>query len=314
MRDLTPERLTRLLAMITYFSDGRQVPFAQAAAHFGISEKQLLDDVNTLWVSGAPGYTHAELLDFEASAFDEGLISLRESQQMDRPLRLSASEAVTLLVALNSLIARLGENEELRSARKKLQAAAGEAAEAAEAIHIARTPEATQSVRETVERALAQGTQLWLHYVSGTDEESTRTVDPGELNAIGDHWVLTAWCHRARGERQFRLDRILEIRPRDTPVSNRATTSRFAPMDTSQFAHRVELRLLPRARWVVEQIPVESVTEDEDSFTAVIAADDPAWLDQLCLRLGDSLLSIHPPSAAERVRRLATDALAAYEG
>lgn len=54
MRELTPERLTRLLAMITYFADGRQVPFAQAAKHFGISEKQLLDDVNTLWVAGAP--------------------------------------------------------------------------------------------------------------------------------------------------------------------------------------------------------------------------------------------------------------------
>jgi len=314
MRELTPERLTRLLAMITYFADGRQVPFAQAAKHFGISEKQLLDDVNTLWVAGAPGYTHAELLDFEASAFDEGLISLRESQQMDRPLRLSASEAVTLLVALNSLIARLGESEVLRSTREKLQAAAGEAAQAAEAIHISRTPQATQNVRETVEQALAQGRQLWLHYVSGTDEESTRTVDPGELNAIGDHWVLTAWCHNARGERHFRLDRILEIRPLETPVSERAATSRFAPMDTSQFAHHVELRLAPRARWVVEQIPVESVTEHADSFTAVIAADDPAWLDQLCLRLGDSIHSIRPRSAAQRVANLAADALSAYEG
>src|SRR5699024_2925241 len=70
----------------------------------------------------------------------------------------------------------------------------------------------------------------------------------------------------------------------------------------------------PRARWVVEQIPVESVTEHEDSFTAVIAADDPAWLDQLCLRLGDSILNIHPPSAAARVARRAADALSSYVG
>src|SRR5699024_2826460 len=109
MRDLTPERLTRLLAMITYFADGRAVPFEEAAQHFGITEKQLLDDINTLWVSGAPGYSHAELIDFEASAIDEGMIRLREAQEMDRPLRLSPGEAVTLLVALNSLIARMGE-------------------------------------------------------------------------------------------------------------------------------------------------------------------------------------------------------------
>src|SRR5690625_6838755 len=122
--------------------------------------------------------------------------------------------------------------------------------------------------------------QLWLHYVTGTDEVSTRTVDPGELNAIGDHFVLTAWCHIARGERHFRLDRILEIRPLDTPVSERAATSRFAPMETTQFAHHVELRLAPRARWVGEQIPVQSETEHEDHFTALIHADGPASLRQ----------------------------------
>src|SRR5699024_12150928 len=135
LRELTADQLTRLLAMITDAADGRRAPFAQAEEHYGISEKQLLDDVNTLWAAGAPGYTHAELLDFEASAFDEGLISLRESQQMDRPLRLAASEAVTLLVALNSLIARLGESGVLRSTRETLQAAAGEAAHAAAACY-----------------------------------------------------------------------------------------------------------------------------------------------------------------------------------
>lgn len=314
MKELTPERLTRLLAMITYFGDGRRVSFATASEHFGITEKQLLDDINTLWVSGAPGYTHAELLDFEASAFDEGMIKLREAQNMDRPLRLSTAEAVSLLVAINSLIARLGENALLSSTRDKLRTAAGEAAAAADAVHIARTPEATLQVRRTIEEAIERGTQLRIRYVNATGRESTRVIDPGSVNAIGDHWMVYAWCHSVHGERQFRLDRILELEPLNTPVTTDTTRLGITPMDTSAFTHRVELRLLPRARWVVEQIPVESVTEGEDSFTVVIAASDPEWIDQLCLRLGDSVLGISPQPVAERVRQRARDALADYAG
>lgn len=312
MKDLTPERLTRLLAMITYFSDGRRVPFTEAARHFGISENQLLDDINTLWVSGAPGYSHAELLDFEASAFEDGLISLRESQEMDRPLRLSASEAVTLLVAVNSLIARLGTSELLQSTKEKLHAAAGEAAAGAEAIHVARTSRATQAVREQVQHAIDARRQLRIRYVSGTDEESTRAIDPLQLTAVGDHWVLGAWCHLAQGERQFRLDRILDLTLLDTAVAD-DHAGVFGPMDTSEFLHRATLRLLPKARWVAEQIPIESLTEHTDSFSVVVAAAEPSWLDQLCLRLGDEVVEIHPEDLAARVRSAARDALTAYD-
>lgn len=312
MRDLTPERLTRLLAMITYFADGRAVPFEEAAQHFGITEKQLLDDINTLWVSGAPGYSHAELIDFEASAIDEGMIRLREAQEMDRPLRLSPGEAVTLLVALNSLIARMGENEILLGAREKLRRAAGRASAAAEAVHISGTPEGTQQIRAAIERAIAGGRQLWMRYVSGSDAVTERTIDPVVLTSTAEHWVVGAWCHRARGERQFRLDRILDLEVLDEPVTGNAADLRIAPVDTSDFTERVELRLAPRARWVTEQIPVESITEHSDSFTVVIASSDTAWLDQLCLRLGDSILQISPPDAAGRVRRLAAAALSRY--
>ncbi len=313
MRDLTPERLTRLLAMITYFGDGRTVAFADAAEHFGITEKQLLDDINTLWVSGAPGYSHSELIDFEASAFDQGMVRLREAQKMDRPLRLSPGEAVALLVALNSLIARLGENETLLTTRQKLQHAAGEAATAAEAVHITRTPEDTQRIRQQVEAAIAEGKQLWIRYVSGMDQVSERTIDPVMLNSVGEHWVLGAWCHKAQGDRRFRLDRILDLDLRDEPVSQNATAVRLEPLDTTDFAHEVSLRLASQARWVTEQIPVESVTEHGDSFTVVIASSDPLWLSQLCLRLGDSIVDVSPPDVAGEVHRYANDALALYQ-
>lgn len=313
MKDLTPERLTRLLALITYLSDGRRVTVEEAADHFAISEAQLLADIDTLWVSGAPGYSHAELLDFEASGLDEGFIQLLEAQQMDRPLRLSAGEAVSLLVALNSLIARLGENPILLRARQKLQLAAGEAARAAEAIHISRTPGDVLEIREVLERAISQERQVWIRYVSGQDEVSERVIDPLILEATGEHWILGSWCHLAKGERNFRLDRILELEERTEQISTSAEELSRAQFDPSRFVHTATLHLRPQARWVLEQIPVEEVIEHEGSFSAVIAGSDPQWLTQLCLRLGDSLIAVDPPQIAQAVAAAARDALNLYE-
>lgn len=313
MRDLAPERLTRLLAMITYFSDGRRVPFAEAAEHFGISETQLLEDVSTLWVAGAPGYGHAELIDFEAFAFEEGYISLRESQQMDRPLRLSPAEAVTLLVAVDSLIARLGENQTLVSTRAKLQAAAGDAAAAAEAVHIERTPSGTLELREQIDAAIESQHRLQIRYVSGSDEVTTRKIDPGAMHASAEHWILVAWCHKAQARRQFRLDRILHLRVLEETFTTARDLPGWEPIETSTFAHQLTLTLRPAARWVLEQIPYESLTEGEGEFTVQIAGSNQRWLEQLCLRLGDSLISIDPPRVAQAVAGQARDALALYE-
>lgn len=312
MKDLTPERLTRLLALITYLADGRRVPFHEAAEHFGVTEEQLVADIDTLWVSGAPGYSHAELIDFEASAYDDGHLALREAQQMDRPLRLSPAEAITLLVALNSLIARLGQNEVLASTRAKLETAAGTAVAAANAVHISHTPQDKQALRLAIEDAIAGGTQLRLRYVSGLDVQTERTVDPVVLQATDEHWLLGAWCHLAGAPRQFRLDRIIELQALPTPISPESAGLTIAPLDTSQFDHHVTLTLASSARWVTEQIPVESVTDEGETFAVVIASPDPQWLDQLCLRLGDALISVHPAPAAARVRASALSALALY--
>jgi len=312
MRDLTPERLTRLLSMITYFSDGRAVPFSEAADHFGITEAQLLKDLNTLWVSGAPGYTHSDLIDFEASAFEDGMVQLREAQNMDRPLRLAPVEAVALLVALDSLIARLGPQPLLLSTQTKLREAAGKASRAADAVRIKRTPQATLSIRQDLHTAISEQRQVWLRYVSGTDKESERHIDPLSLFLSDEHWVVGAWCHQAQAHRRFRLDRILSYDVLDLATVHKPQPD-FPDFDPSGLTQRATLWLMPQAKWVVEQMPVDTVIENPQHIQVEISAGDSDWLVQLCLRLGESLLAIYPQEISDRVRQRAQAALNHYQ-
>lgn len=313
MRDLTPERLTRLLAMIAYFADGREVEASVAAKHFGISTEQLMRDIDTLWLSGAPGYGHAELIDFEATALDAGIIQLRDAQQMEEPLRLAPGEAVSLLVALNSLIARLGESEVLESTRSKLMIAAGEAAHAADAVLIERTPSDTHGLREQIQAAITSHHLLAMTYVSGRDQVTERVVEPELLLATGDHWVVHAWCHRAQARRQFRLDRVIKLETLPTTFTPRSKPDAFGDLDTSNFGHRITLRLSNSARWILDQIPVEAITEEGETFTIEVASAYTSWLERLCLRLGDALHEVTPANIAAAVSARAQSALSLYD-
>lgn len=125
------ERLLRLLGMIGYLDRHDGVPVDQLAEHFGVSSSQVMADVDTLWMSGTPGYYPHDLIDFDADSYDRGEIRLTESRGMTQPLRLGTREAVTLLAALSAMVADLGPTLEpehaavLRSALDKLAAATG---------------------------------------------------------------------------------------------------------------------------------------------------------------------------------------------
>ena len=63
-----------------------------------------------------------------------------------------------------------------------------------------------------VQEAMTRGSHLWIKYLSPTNAEITdRIVTPKDL--ITEHIpTLFAYCHSAQAERNFRIDRILDLR------------------------------------------------------------------------------------------------------
>ncbi len=49
------ERLQRLLALVPYVVSRKSVGLADTAAAFGVSERELVDDLNLLWGRRCPG-------------------------------------------------------------------------------------------------------------------------------------------------------------------------------------------------------------------------------------------------------------------
>src|SRR5690606_28358967 len=126
----------------------------------------------TLWVSGTPGYLPDDLIDFDATSIEQGVVRLTEARGMTRPLRLGTREAVSLIAALRALDEALGpalapeQRDVLASALGKLSAAAGDAAQA---VRLRLAGDAAAPVLSTIRSAMAARHRLRLRYVNAAD-------------------------------------------------------------------------------------------------------------------------------------------------
>ncbi len=99
-RAASADRLARLLNLVPYLLARPGIAVAEAAAGLGVTERQLREDLELLWVCGLPGYGPGDLIDM---AFDGDRVTITYDAGIDRPLRLTQDEALALVVALRML-------------------------------------------------------------------------------------------------------------------------------------------------------------------------------------------------------------------
>jgi proteasome accessory factor C len=315
------ERLRRLLALVPYVAARRVVGLAETAATFGLTERELIDDLNLAWcveLRAPEPYCPIDL------SYEDGEISISQAESIARPLRLAADEASALLVALRMLAeaASFGQPRDGDAVARliaKIEGAAGAAGAASSQVTIQIDHPNARGMAATLNGALAAGKRVHLrYYVPSRDEATERDVDPMRLLVVEGRTYLEGWCRRAEGVRLFRLDRVLSVDVLDVlaavpetaePVDVDAGLFTASPSDVL-----AELELGPAARWVAEYYPCESVTELPDGRLRIgLRTPDTTWVRRLALRLGEDARVVSPAGLAEEVRSAAAAALALYE-
>lgn len=316
MAERASDRLLRMLGMVAYLDRHEDVPVADLAAQFGVSPDQVLEDVDTLWVTGTPGYLPFDLIDFDATAYERGVVRLTEARGLTRPLRLGGREAVALVAALRAMEEALGpalDDERaavLRSALGKVTAAAGDAAAA---IDVQLSAATSPAIAAAIGEAVARRRRLRIRYVDARDVTSDRDVDPVRLVTQDDRSYLLAWCRRSGGERLFRLDRVVLADVLDEPAEEHALPPRADVFQPGPEGDLVTLHLASSGRWIAETAPAEAVRDLPDgSFEVDLRVVQPAWLRHLLLQAADVVLDVRPPEVAHEAARAARETLAAY--
>ena len=313
------DRLTRLFALVPYLQNNQGIPAKEVAAEFGVSVREILKDISTLWVTGI-GDLPGELIDFDYDALEEdGLIFIKDAEFLPRPLRLSRNEGIALTIGLRTLRETADEAEHgvIDSALGKLEAAVGDASHAPVEVHVEKIDPA---IMGTVRQALADAQRLDIDYTTQSrDERAHRLVDPLRMFTSEGRHYLEAWCLREQDVRIFRLDRILGASLTGEPADIREAEPRDLAADlfASPDAPHGVFALDRGAHWMIEYYHAADVVPSSDGsglVRAKIVGADWAWLVRIALRHAGLVRVIEPPQLAEDVAAAARAALNAYDG
>ncbi len=305
---LAGPEIQRILALVPWIVAHPGSPKTEIAQRFGLTVEQLDEDLALVLMIGVPPYSPGDYLDVEED--DAGHVTIHLADYFQRALRLTPAEGLALLAAGRALLAVPGSDPSgpLATALTKLE-------DALElpglVVHVG---EATQL--EAIRDAVAAHARVEIEYWSaGRDEITTRRIDPEVVFFATGEWYVGAYCHRARDQRMFRVDRIRSVAPTGETFEPGATEFETGDVYTPRSDDtRVTLELAPAAAWVAESYPTEAVTERPGgSLEIVLAVSEQAWLERLLLRLGPDARVMGPPEFASLAADAARRTLRRYE-
>jgi proteasome accessory factor C len=296
------EKAARLLDLVPYISTHQGVALSELAAEFGVSESELLSDLNTLWMCGLPGYTPLELIDLE---FESGYVSIRNAEILQKVRLLTKDELVILLVGLDLLIKSIDSKRgdllrAITQLQTKIKTIIGDIATIA--------PIVNSSYRAIVLNAISSRKNLQVSYHSLIrDELTNREITPIELMVDHGYEVLQAYCHQVGAYRTFRLDSIAEI-----AISG--IQQPLIEQPKADEALQMQISISKRIRSTLERFRItasQDASAKSGSYTAFSFSQD--WLIRSAMSTLAATEVLSPPASRVELARKCRKTLDLYE-
>jgi proteasome accessory factor C len=304
------DRLRRVLFLVPYAVRHPGIPVKDLARRCGVSEKELLEDLDFLLEVGCPPFAPDDFLDLYVEG-DRVYVALHQS--FSRPPRFTEAEAAALSAAARALGGE-GVDRAVRALRDSVPRDRRQSFDELSERIYAGSPPARGSVLGRLERAIAERRAVRLvYYTASRDAEGERIVRPYTLVTRLGHWYL--WGHdRSRGRAvAFRADRIKECSLTDERFDAPGEDELPSRLFSDRQLEPVRLRLGPAAlAWARERPGVRIAQEGPKGGLVDVAGVDEAWATRFALSFAGDAEVVAPPAArrhfAEAVRR----ALARY--
>lgn len=201
------QEVSRLLDLVPFLSTHSHISLKELAREFAITEKAMASELTALSMCGLPGYTPYELIEIY---FESGFVTINNHEALDIPRALTQLEVASLLIGLEIL--RESAVNERSSLLEKIDSLISEMKSLlGNVIEISQSP--VTSFQTLIESSIAHRHSLTLEYRSPLrDEVTLRNVDPLSIKSEGGHQYLVAFCHTASAIREFRLDRVINLK------------------------------------------------------------------------------------------------------
>jgi proteasome accessory factor C len=199
----------RLLDLVPFLSVNPYISLKELSLEFGVSEREMSNELIALSMCGLPRYTPYELIDV---SIESGYVSISNHETLDIPRALSTGELTAFLLGLNLI------KDSLLNSSQEKPSSASKVAQVDSLITrlkgLLDTPidvalDTSSHFLSEIERVIAKRGTLLIRYLSSADEAAKdREIHPLSLTREGQHTYISAFCKNSQAHRSFRLDRI----------------------------------------------------------------------------------------------------------
>ncbi len=305
MADLS---LTRKVALLTYLANNSPT-LRELAKHFKTTPTRMRDELVGLFTTEFDVGGHYETpVDVDIPEnFDEEVYLIDNSTGVFPALTLA--EVISLIAVIDDMYGSVDADSraQLTNLRDRI-ALATKKAGYGDALWPAPTVNLQEGVADELVRAIENRRLIAMDYVK-MDEELRVTAETVVVAPVsvttGSQPLLIAG--KSGDLRTYRLDRIASVDVLEqtyTRAVERDIRRQYQQRDNFK-GQRVRLIVEPRARWVVEAIPVDAVEERDGQLVIDLTASSISWLRTLLIRIGDALIAVEPDEVQADIVRAA---------
>ncbi len=290
-------QINRLFQIVYLLLDRKTITAKELAAHFEVSVRTILRDIDTLSSANIPVYT---------TQGKGGGISLLDGYVLNKTA-LSEEEQYQILIALQSLA--VTGNTDAKEALVKLGALFQKADTDWLEVDFSRWGQSTQDNRrfDLLKAATVKRYAIHFDYVSSNGEQSRRTVYPLKLVFKSKAWYLQGYCLTKQSYRTFKMNRMLHVELTDEHFpAGRYTPPPIEETDTSSLSFvALEFECSARAAYrIFDEFDEGCIRCNNDGSYHVFARlPEDGWLYGFLLSLGRDVKVLAPTHVTDNLKR-----------
>jgi proteasome accessory factor C len=301
MNESAVDRVTRVLDLVPFILENPGIEVSVLAAKFSVSEKQVLADLELIFMCGLPGYTPYELIDL---AFEDGVVTVIDPQVLDKPRVFTEIEAVVLNLGLSIIKNAINDPGQIKSIDDLQKKIGTKFTSISEISFTTSKPAFYDQVSEAITRNAA--VNLTYNSIS-RDEVSNRTLIPKRIYLAQGNFYFIAIDTKSNQERHYRMDLILNCE-----ISNSAHTniSSFADIEEP-----FEFKIQSTNKYLTERYSdlFTGVSQKGDVYLAQGRMNNPQWLKRLVISNAPDLQLLEPAFLKEEIGEQVRSTLGLYE-
>ena len=301
MSESAVDRAARALDLIPYILENPGIELDSLAEKFGITQKQVLSDLEIIFLCGLPGYTPYELIDL---TFEDGIVTVIDPQVLDKPRVFTQSEAIVLNLGLSIMKAALRDKmtlERIETLQSKLQSKFKSISDVS--IAMGNPPNFYEMIIQSIrDKSIVE---IVYHSVS-KDAISKKILAPKNVYVSAGNYYMSAIDLKLSQERNYRLDAITEC------VISSGVYELADLIDDS--SEEFNFKIVTGSLFLIEKYSTlfKSVERIKGEYVASGRISNSEWLQRLVISNAPDLRLVEPANLAALIKERVESAIKLY--